>query len=224
MYQVITNQANTMNEQPTYSAIVRQNLDHMGTPAHEWAALVPTGSAKTTDDKGATVIMPEFVFPRDYKEPDSLFSGTQDACLLCGHKIRNVFWIVNHAQKYILSVGSECVTHFGVGDSGVTISKQADKDARRARYDALCKCAELVYHNFSKTVRDSYGRSWQDWNHREAKSIYETLADSIWKSIKDRGFEPPTDRQLANWEKRSDMQALAGLLQRGNEILNIGAK
>lgn len=112
----------------TYEEAVRQNLEHMGTPREEWRAVPIKGMAETTNGQGQPVSMPEFDFPAGYTSAPSLYksqSSLDCACELCSAGIKNVFWLQNDVKKWVLPVGSECVTHFEEGKSGEQLAAEA---------------------------------------------------------------------------------------------------
>lgn len=94
----------------TYSKAITQNLIHMNTSPDEWSALPIEKFTITENEKGLEIVMPEFKFPVNYANAPTLYTG--ECCGWCGHKIKNVFWIVNHNRQWVLPVGSECIKSF----------------------------------------------------------------------------------------------------------------
>lgn len=119
----------------TYSEAVQKNLDHMGTPAWEWRAVKVTGMASTTGPTGSPVSMPIFDFPAGYTPAPTLYPQSVGLdggnCELCNHPIKRAYHIQHDANRWILTVGSECVTHFAEGKNGEQVARQDIKEANR---------------------------------------------------------------------------------------------
>lgn len=96
-----------------HNEAITRNLIHMGTDRSEWSVLSVEGFT-TTEHNGKMKVMPEYKFPAGYSEAPTLYKsdGNNSCCGWCGHKIMNVFWIVNHSRKWLLPVGSECIKGF----------------------------------------------------------------------------------------------------------------
>lgn len=113
-----------------YAEIVQRNLRHMGTDPKEWTAC-PTEM---------TASGPNVTYPAGYTDAPSMipdYSGVGSCpCLLCGHSIKNCYAIQNDSRRWVLRVGSECVTHFA-GASGETIAKDAELDKAKALLGAI---------------------------------------------------------------------------------------
>jgi hypothetical protein len=140
----------------SYSKIVEETLATMGTPASEWSA-VPCVQ---------TDIGPVFSFPTGYSQAPSPIrsnvGGDDCQCELCGHAIKTCYWLQNDSRRWTLIVGSECVTHFGTGESGAELAASAKKAMQRkflgfARsivaersYEQRDYCA---FHGLKKAVR-----------------------------------------------------------------------
>jgi hypothetical protein len=143
-----------------YGNRVLKNFQHMDTAPFEWSA-VPIGrTATVTNDRGGSVEMPEFNFPVGYAPAPSLFkSGAVDAsCELCGRPhIKNVFWLQNDEKKWLLPVGSECVTHFGEGYSG----KDMQKKTKNETNSALANEFRDVWNHFASAYR--FAEQNHDW-------------------------------------------------------------
>ena len=110
---------NTMNT--GYDARVQKNLEWIGTPREDWAAVPILGFTSVEGPKGKDIEMPVFDFPKGYAQSKTLYKSTQDSpcCELCGKTPIKIFYhIQNDKQKTTLIVGSECVGHFQEGKSG----------------------------------------------------------------------------------------------------------
>lgn len=142
----------------TYNQAIAANLRHMGTPASDWTATPIKGVATTHDDKGASVVMPEFDFPKGYNEAPTLYKAgsSQACCELCGHTpIKNIYHLQNDKKRWTLIVGSECVTHFAE-KSGHEMTKEKRWEENR---EFLRQTRDLIL-NIRKTFgqKDKYGR------------------------------------------------------------------
>jgi hypothetical protein len=108
-----------------YASRVKQNLAHLGTEGGEWRALPFTMSQ---DEKGRTFPQHDFSGVDGYSPAPSLYrsQGPDAVCELCGKpKIKNVYHVAHHGKKWMMQVGSECVKHFGEGESGEHLEKEA---------------------------------------------------------------------------------------------------
>ena len=123
----------------TYAEMTARNLQHMGTPAHEWRVVHITGTTETTNDKGDTVSVPVFAFPAGYTPAPTLYNQ-QGECGSCSHDIKGVYWIQNDAKRWTLPVGCECVKHFTEGLNGRQCVK---KDIANANRELIAKCRAI---------------------------------------------------------------------------------
>lgn len=111
----------------TYNETVARNLAHMATSAADWKA-VPILGEHPNPDGGKP--LPEFDIPRGYAHAPTLYPAFHQldgwtSCELCAHPIKIVYWLQCDAKRWLLAVGSECVTHFGTGLTGEQIAKAA---------------------------------------------------------------------------------------------------
>ena len=139
----------------TYSKAIIENMRYMGTDISEWAALEIKGFEEVAAGHGKTAMLPDYDFPRDYDHAKSLYQnenggGDNLVCELCGHTIKNVYWIKNDSKKLLLIVGSECVTHFGTGESGAALAKKTKTETIRT---ALLEMKEALKAHEAKYVR-----------------------------------------------------------------------
>jgi len=163
----ITAQANGV-EISSYSSAVAQNLAYMGTAAAEWAPVEIRRMATTKNDAGADVSMPEFDFPEGFKSAESMYRNTGAGegmnCELCGHMIKNAFWLRNDTRRWLLLVGSECVTHFSGGDSGMRLDKSALWKANRELVERYRKFVSEFLRKNSIMKRSLWGNSYRTWS------------------------------------------------------------
>lgn len=123
-------------KETTYSKAVQRNLEHMGTPSHEWSA----SEILAITDNGV-----EYAHLEGYKSAPTLYvpSGSEACCELCGHPIKNCYRLQNDTRKLTLIVGSECVTHFAQAN-GEELVKQFELDAIRAEVAELLVAVEVA--------------------------------------------------------------------------------
>lgn len=118
-----------------YEEIVQRNLAHMGTPARDWQAC----AVEMVMTEGGPA--PDSEIPAGYAPAPSIIPDTPGPgacpCLLCGHPIKNCYWLRNDARRWVLRVGSECVTHFGTAESGEKLAKDAELERARRAIEAL---------------------------------------------------------------------------------------
>ena len=183
----------------SYHSNVQANLDHMGTPATEWNAVVITGEAETTDDRGAPVNMPTFAFPQGYKDAPTLYTG--ECCGLCGTPIKRVYWIQNDTRKWCLPVGSECVKHFGDGKTGERITQEALWAANREFLRKVIKFRKEIYSAATFKVSLPYGKSGVGWRTKAAKARYDALL-KLTKHMHPDGPYPDPDATITRWVGR----------------------
>jgi len=144
----------------TYDKIVSENMRHMGTTSAEWGPVPVIDTQETTGPNGNAVAMPVFQFPQGYSPAPTMFPAKADFggstnCELCDHVIKRVYWIQNDSRKWIMAVGSECVTHFG-GLNGERAAKKSIAEQNREiireawrmkdRLRPLCH-RKVVHHN-----------------------------------------------------------------------------
>lgn len=119
-----------------YDTIVAQTLAAMGTASFEWSA-VPGQMTEAGE---------EFSYPAGYSHAPSPLKalGIEPNCELCGHGIKNCYWLQNDTRKWLLMVGSECVTHFGEGKSGEQIAKEHQRANLRQQLRDVRTLAKLA--------------------------------------------------------------------------------
>lgn len=188
-----------------YEKAVSENLKHMGTDASEWSS-VPVVGFSDIDVNGKTVSAPQFEFPKDYSEAPTLYkSGGKDACCgLCGHPIKWVYWIQNDGRKWILPVGSECVTHFKDGKSGARVAKEARWALNRAFFEECESALERFFDKFSKVVWVRKG--YHSYQARRFSYVSATFV-AEYNELKEmcdrvRKYGAPDNGTLTRWVKR----------------------
>jgi len=163
-----------------YQQRVADNLKHMQTDAAEWK-MVPVLEMQTTlNDKGEEVQMPIFDFSvtKGFVKAPTLYpagtaTGALTNCELCNKSIKRVFWIYNPEKKYILQVGSECVTHFGEGKSGKEQVREKQIADALLLDKQLLHLQQVIKQKASKMVTENLGygrsRSVRKFNHLNLK-------------------------------------------------------
>lgn len=186
----------------TYEKAVAANMQHMQTSLAEWQAVEITGFSDATDDKGNAVKMPTFEFPAGYVPAPTLYKAQSAACCeLCAHDIKNVYWLQNDSKRWLLAVGSECVTRFA-GKSGDTIAMELRDKQNRELIQTLLKQLETMRFCFSFTASIGYGLSQQAWSHNEARQLSKELAKLLGKIEADA-----TPAAMAGFVTRKGKQA-----------------
>ena len=173
-----------------YRMAVKKNLDHMGTRAEEWVAVEIVGTDTSEDEQGRDVDMPVFQFPRNYSSAPALYAG--ECCHLCGTNIKRVFWIQNDCRRWIMPVGSECVTHFSDGDSGQRLMKVAAWEQNAELLGRLTQARSELWSRYSKRRSLGYGRyETRIWPHsqveKEAASLLAGIRDCLGNTSMDSG-------------------------------------
>jgi hypothetical protein len=151
----------------SYQQRVENNFKQMGTESTEWTTVPVTGIVDTKDDKGKEVSLPTFDFTttKGYKTPNTMYRSDSFnvCCELCGKQIKRVYWIKNDKRKYILSVGSECVTHFEEGKSGVeNVREYKIELAKKYNYD-IRKYEQLIEKVHNVRRKDFNGKYYYVW-------------------------------------------------------------
>jgi hypothetical protein len=152
----------------SYEERVQSNMRFMNSSLSDWRAVPIIGFQKTENDKGVTVEMPLFDFPKEYSKAPSLYpvNTSGDAnCELCGKMpIKRIFWIQNDTTRQTLCVGSECVGYVGEGRSGKENLRQFKLTMAKILDQDMMNLAELVFANYSKVVSIGYGRKERRWD------------------------------------------------------------
>lgn len=202
-----------VNERSTYDKIVNANLRFMGTSKSDWKALPIDTFSEVETGRGDSKLMPIFDFSGmdGYKTAPSLYKneGVDTCCELCGHKIKEVYHLKNDSKKWKLIVGSECVTHFGTGDSGkkLTEKKKVSEGAElnEKLYEVSGKLSEII-----KGIPD-YGRGMNIYLH----SLYSRLHLMTVQDGEDKkSYETQLKRLL---RKKDDAEHL---IQQGLDAIN----
>ncbi len=194
---------------------IRENLESMGTPQSEWRAVGISAMVETDTPQGMRA-MPEFEFPAGYSPAPSRFAGKGDCCHLCSAEIKNVFWVANDEKKWVMPVGSECVSRFNLGVSGEEEARRTQRAADRALLSGVSEARRDLWTTFSRKVHLGYGRT--------SKEIGNPAASDLHRSIKElMGATHPVDSpdsavtRWANKNRDAAVELIAragGLLER----------
>lgn len=188
----------------TYEKAVAANMQHMQTSLADWQAVEIAGFSDTTDDKGNAVKMPTFNFPAGYSPAPTLYKAQAAACCeLCAHDIKNVYWLQNDSKRWLLAVGSECVTRF-TGKSGEQLAGEVRDKQNRELILTLLAQHRIVKKCFSFRVQIGYGRTQQAWTHAEARELQKELFRLLGKIEADS-----TPAAMASFVTRKGEQARA---------------
>jgi hypothetical protein len=194
----------------SHSEAVKKNLQHLGTRLEDWEMCPIKRFVQIDDDRGSKTV-PEFDLPVGYKPAPSLYNknSSQGECELCGHDIKNFFWIQNHKKKWIMGVGSECIKNFQEGESGEELAKKEKwKQQRDFAKEAISKLAELKFwginKRFLKPSSNEY-RYGNTWGNEKAKSIYDDLS-KLTAKVTPEGQYKDDDANITRWFNKNNKQ------------------
>jgi len=193
-----------------HARIVQKNMEHLGTRLSDWKAVPIKNMALTEGDGGKPVMMPEFEMPKGYKSAPSMYKnnsmGSIGNCELCGHEIKNVYWIFNKRKKWVMGVGSECITMFGEGKTGKKLSKEKIWGQNRSLLREAIVVKKTIYNNYAKIVDVyDYSRGFikkRKWANENAKSDYEFLKEITKHKYPDKESEytsAESDTSITRW-------------------------
>lgn len=199
-----------------YQQAVQKNLDHLGTPASDWLAVPVLGMEEVDAGEGKFREMPVFSFPQGYSKAPALYTG--ECCNLCGTTIKNVYWIQNDKRRWIMPVGSECVTHFGDGESGQAVAKKTVWEQNSSVLADLIKMRRCLWQAYSKRVGLGYGRyETKIWPHslkeRNAERLHQAIKKCVGKVTEESG-----NAAITRWAKKN-RELAEQLINEAQEIL-----
>lgn len=213
-----------------YEAAIKRTFEMTGTTASEWTAVPVTSMTEVDDGKGG-VTLPVFDFPQGYTPVVTPFSHQDNCCHLCGHDIKNAYHIQHDARKLTMVVGSDCVTHFGEGLTGVA---QAKADIRQAIRDLVNELAGLMLlleekgmYDREETYLGKPFRTQRVWaihtnEGRACRQAHGLLAHVLFHQ---RGTVRPlfgkeaSDRVLANWFRNAQPGTIRDARQNAHKAL-----
>lgn len=183
-----------------YQKAISENYKHMGTAPSEWVAVPVIGMAEVDTGNGKSQSMPQFDFPKGYSAAPSLYTG--ECCHLCGTPIKNVYWIQNDKRRWTMPVGSECVTHFGEGESGQTIAKKAVWKKNRELLNHLLS----VYTVLDAAYNDAFHPGYKKGSYHEKSSAYKIM-HSVKKCLGKTINKNSKDGAITRWVSNRGEQA-----------------
>jgi len=139
-----------------YGQSIKENMIHLNTDSSEWTALELSGY----QDDGRGHTLPVYEFPVGYSAAPSLFKneGMGDMqCELCGHPIKTAYYIQHDGKKWLLLVGSECVTHFSE-KSGTELTKETKAETIERDVKTIIAALRTFYSSHSRKEYRGYGK------------------------------------------------------------------
>lgn len=219
-----------------HAEAVSATMIYLGTNSGQWTAVPVEDMVEVQDSKGNGRMVPQFAMPKDYTPVETPWSGSgaggEFCCELCATPIKNAFHIQNDEKKWLMTVGSECVTKFGDGMSGEQLAK---KDMQKKRRN-LVKTSHEAIRGFAEKIKEEKGgrnitlqdvaRAIGNDDSRKrfwkvAKSLGIDPYSTQWRIEKDGvvhdddfkhldGFatrEKSTDQKISNWHKKNSEDA-----------------
>ncbi len=219
-----------------HAEAVSATMIYLGTNSGQWSAVPVEDMVEVQDASGKGRAVPQFAMPKDYTPVETPWTssgaGGEFCCELCATPIKNAFHIQNDEKKWLMTVGSECVTKFGDGMSGEQLAK---KDMQKKRRD-LVKVSHEAIRDFAEKIKEEkQGKNLtlQDVaraiGNDEARKRFWNVAKSLgidpystqWRIDKDGvvhddnfkhldGFatrEKSTDQKISNWHKKNSEAA-----------------
>lgn len=188
----------------SYEKAVRENLAQMGSHPSEWRALPFV--LMEDEESGKIVPQVDWSAAKGYARAPTLFpnQGSGDMCCeLCAHKIKNVYGIINEKRRWVLQVGSECVTHFE-GASGEEMAREALEATALLALEKLRRLGKVIRGNMSDRYAPMYywwrkiepilsagnktKQSLAVWFNRykdKMQSVYDAVAKVGYKALQD---------------------------------------
>jgi len=115
-------------ESRSYQQSIQDNLDHMDTVLQDWTPVA--SEVLGHDERGKPSF--DFQIPGGYIAAPSLYNN-EKVCHLCNTPCRQKFPIKNDTKKWLLWVGSECITRFSDNkQSGAKLQQEAGWQANVA--------------------------------------------------------------------------------------------
>jgi len=178
----------------------------MGTESNQWTA-TPIIDFTNVEANGKSKSMPVFEFPKNYTKAPTLFPNNTSGdinCELCSKTIKISYYIQNDQKKWILSVGSECVTKFGDGLSGKDNVRQFKIDRAIMLDRDLISLKKLIFENSSRIESIGYGKKERKWNSSYANFGTDTASiDAIAKLKEDGKINLLFDTSKKGYNSRS---------------------
>lgn len=232
--------AEPSDEPVTYRKAVAENLKQMGSAIHEWEACEIRDMKEVDTGGGRKKMMPDYAIPKDYDHAPSLYRADAGGgvCELCGTPIKDHHWIQNHEKGWVMAVGSECVTHFGAGDSGNALAAQARHKINADLYDETARARRELFHAFTvgreyQNLRGAGTTKRREWRNdadaTKARETYDALkkitTDIPHKAVTGTDKREPslTKANLTKWAGKHK-GAVAELVRKANEHMGKNAE
>lgn len=144
-----------------YEKRIGETFDTLGTKPEEWSPCEISGFHEYSFGQANIVCEPVFSIPDGYTFVKTRFtvssmSGMQ-ACNLCGHPIVHLYYIKHDAKKWVMLVGSECVSNYVLAIAGCTmqqyVKRKYDEHAMaiaKPAFDNLCKKLDDAIASYTK--------------------------------------------------------------------------
>lgn len=208
----------------SYQRAVAENMKHMGTNHDEWSAVGITGMEVTEADGGDRT-MPTFEFPTGYSTAPGIFADQSGCCHLCGANIKNVYWLQNDKRKWVMPVGSECVTHFNEGESGEKLAKRAVQEQNLQFLQDAYDTRIRLFNAYKRDRQTGYGRKTTEISYTSDPKSYE-----VWSKLRQVMGKMSThlnpqfrhDPTITKWVKKNK-DVVADLMRRAQELIDAKA-
>ena len=231
------------DEEPKYAKRIMLNLRHMNSKSSEWFMVPVKNMVEVAVDKGKRKMLPEFDMsvidpekgfkqaPSLYKNPESTPSGESFSCEWCGHEIKNAYWVYNPSKKWVMCVGSECITAFSEeGKTGEQLVKEHINKFNRDFFEQFIPTADKIRAKYRIEKEDSRGRTYSDWKDVEAGNLvvaivrmFDKFKDKFTGKIDRDMIKNASDQKIGNWLKDNSKKLLSSpveLKRRISKFLN----
>lgn len=201
----------------TYAQAVAANMKHMGTKEDEWSAVEVDGFSEVDAGGGERRSMPTFNFPTGYAKAPSLFAG-EGCCNLCGTEIKNYYWLKHDKNRWIMPVGSECVTHYNEGVSGEKMAKKTKAEENRSLLRDFVDARRRLWSAFSRRVPLGYGRYETVIHVPDVRALYEKMGRVKGTMLAD-GKHASNDGAVTRWvNKHKD--AVSEMIKQSSDLID----
>jgi rubrerythrin len=189
----------------TYEGRQMETFERLGTKPNEWK-VVPLVDVQTKDKKDVLV----FDIPKGYDivQPfydsfgkSDLLTGVSN-CQLCGHPIKNEWYIQHDGKKIYLALGSECINNFkGAKYTEITVKVFKDNRIRQIftiwKPEAVETLDKFVEHDSSGKIKVWYSTG---------ENRLQYWAWKLREKIKKMNPETTSSRKLNNMMKKFDKE------------------
>lgn len=178
-------------EDKKYSHVAYNTFKEIGTKPSEWKPCEFDFENKAHTKFG------QFI-PDNYNMIITRFSGRITGlettnCNLCGHIIKNLYYIQNDSKKLVMLVGSSCVESFKLAQKGIEAYKIYVEKQTKEEFDLFVKKLRDWNNNRIKVFIMQSGKN--EWLPYNMYSMKEELKDYKMKKIN-------TTRKMKNFIKK----------------------